>query len=170
MNQDFISINLSFPLPFLLLPLLPSFLLSISPSSSLHLSIYLIWATVLTTDTSAVSPQIQFQVEMCSVGKGDPDSGVALGKVRLAQSCVSSSHTTGWAPGLRVATCQVWSIYSLKTGHALACFPNIRSSLKGGGSWGIMAITKSKNLSGTVGKNSAKFQCRHPSEMLWAWF
>ena len=39
MNQDFISINLSFPLPFLLLPLLPSFLLSISPSSSLHLSI-----------------------------------------------------------------------------------------------------------------------------------
>ena len=90
---------------------------------------------VLTTDTFAVSPQIQFQ-EMYWVGKGEPDSGVALGKACLAQSCVSSSHTTGWAPGLRVATCQVWSIYSLKPGHALACFPNSRSSLKGGGSGG----------------------------------
>ena len=93
---------------------------------------------------------------------------MALGKVRLAQSCVSSSHTTGWAPGLCAATYQVWSIYSLKPGHALACFPNIRSSLKGGGSGGIMAITKSNNLSGTVGKNSAKLQCRHTLEMLWA--
>ena len=129
MNQDFISINLSFPLPFLLLPLLPSFLLSISPSSSLHLSIYLIWATVLTTDTSAVSPQIQFQEEMCSVGERWPGLWCGLGQSAPgSELCLQLSHhrlgprsTCSHMPGLvhllsKARTCSgLFSKYQVKS-------------------------------------------------------
>ena len=130
-----LSINLSFPLYFLFLPLFPSFLLSICPSVIFHSSLQL-------PDPSHSSNYWH----LCSQPPDPvPGGDVFRGGKRWPRSLVWPWARRAWlravspaltpragAPGPRAATCQVQFIYSLKPGSALACFPNIRSSLKVG--------------------------------------